>query len=185
MTGAVFWERIMSEMIIFVLRLGKTSTAGPFSLMKFISAITLHFNREKVGTLENLPLLKHKNVTVCLLRNHYSTVVTSMSVSCKFNMRYWMKMGSNLVIVIMMPRTLLWERWTLFIGGRSFQNKFNIQFFWMESGNGNIFWAQNQIVLRSPWGINGPEIKFPLKVDTTQNFGILWKKIIYIILLGH
>ena len=43
----------------------------------------------------------------------------------------------------------------------------------MESGNGNIFWAQNQIVLRSPWGINGPEIKFPLKVDTTQNIWIV------------
>ena len=39
----------------------------------------------------------------------------------------------------------------------------------MASGIGNIFWVQNQIVLRSPWGINGPEIKFPQKVGTTQN----------------
>ena len=46
MRRGVFLERIISE-IIFLPRRGKTSTAaGPFSLMKFIFAITLHFNRD-------------------------------------------------------------------------------------------------------------------------------------------
>ena len=38
-----FPERIISE-IIFVPRRGKTSTAGPFSIIKFISAV--HFNTD-------------------------------------------------------------------------------------------------------------------------------------------
>ena len=40
---------------------------------------------------------------------------------------------------------------------------------WDLAGSGNIFWAQNQIVPLFPLGINGPEIKFPLHVDNTQN----------------
>ena len=42
--------------------------------------------------------------------------------------------------------------------------------------NGNIFWVQ--IVLRSPWRINGAEIKFPQKVKTKQNNRNVMKEII-------